>query len=194
MLSTQVPSTQAHRLQTYLRTLPPDIQSRLLTEIERRHLTGQDEAGAVLIVSALRSELRQAQRTAVRVGSPSRVFFEPIEPMLVDEAPEVATPREIARSSLAPIWAWICRDLLANAARTYTESANRAILTEDREDLVQLAWHFRQRVCDSARAELATPAGRERALDRLRSFGASQRVLGDLCSMLIVLKAGRRTS
>lgn len=178
-------ATQSDRLHAYLRTLSPAIKAALLSEVEQKRLVDERVSGDDLVLAELRSDVRESQAAAERVGNPGRTFFEPIESLLIDDAAESAREK-IARTSLTPIWVWICRDLIPDAAKCYSKAAKRAILENDNSSLAELAEHFRQRVCEIARKELSSPAGRRRICEQLGGFGASERISADLNTMLKV--------
>jgi hypothetical protein len=184
---TETVSSHTDRLRAYFKTLGPSAKAALLAEFERGALAGED--GTNVVLTSLRLDLRESQNSAPRIGNPSRVFFEPIEPLLADAVAGDGSPRGILRGSLGPMWAWICRDLLPGAAQAYSEAAKRAILAGDKSGLQQLAREFRQRVFEQARKELATLRGKERTHERLAAFGAPDRALGDVCRILTAFQS-----
>jgi hypothetical protein len=114
---------QADRLSEFLQKLTPLSRSCLLSEIERLELCGVDIPGSSDILAKLRAEFRKDGSTQSRAGSPSRHFFMPLESFLINRAPEHANPGRISRSSLVPLWEWICRDVLPTMARDYTRQS-----------------------------------------------------------------------
>ena len=93
--------SQVDRLRSYLQELAPEARALLISELEREALRGGDSMDIVL------RELRQAMRGTAshfpRIGSPSRVFFKPIEPFLVNEVLPTKVRGRIARSFLGAI-------------------------------------------------------------------------------------------
>jgi hypothetical protein len=112
---------QAGRVQEYLTKLTPTARGNLLTELERLEACGEEIAGSEEIMATLRAEFRTDESTQARAGNASRYFFAPLEPLLIDGAPEHANSGRILRGSLAPIWEWISRDLLPTMARDYAK-------------------------------------------------------------------------
>ena len=100
----------ADPIQEYLRKLTPMARGNLLTELERLEACGDGMAGCEEILATLRAEFRTDESTQPRAGNASRYFFAPLEPLLIDGAPEHANSGRILRGSLAPIWEWISRD------------------------------------------------------------------------------------
>src|SRR5690242_5523633 len=109
------------RLREYLRELKPEARSMLASELERAQLRGESPPGASVILEALRDGARREKRTLSRVGNPQRLFFAPLEPFLVDDAPERKHRGRIARACLDPIWHWISRDLMPKEAKSYSD-------------------------------------------------------------------------
>ena len=105
--------------------------------------------------------------------TPSQYFFAPLEPLLVDGAPEHANSGRIARSSLVPIWEWICRDLLPIMARDYNDQMKTLIAANKPRDAQQAAATFQTKVTKSLEGNLASPEGAERARGRLAAYTAS---------------------
>src|SRR3954447_7832397 len=100
------------RLREYLRELRPEARALLAAELERAQTRGEDPPGASLILEALRSDARREDRKLPRVDDAQRLFFAPLQPLLVDDARERKHRGRISRACLEPIWGWICRDLM----------------------------------------------------------------------------------
>src|SRR5262245_58297548 len=95
------------KLREYLRDLKPAARALLMGELERTLLRGDDLAGAEVILAELRRELRDGVSDAERVGEAARRFFKPLEPFLVDDAPNHKHRGRIARRTLEPLWSWV---------------------------------------------------------------------------------------
>jgi len=93
----------ADKLRAYLRALKPWARALLITELERGLLQGTASPGAELILSELRRSLRDGQSRSPRFSDPARLFFQPIEPFLVDDGPDHKHRGRIARSALEPL-------------------------------------------------------------------------------------------
>jgi hypothetical protein len=175
------------RIWEFLQRLSPLTRSCLLTELERLELCGVDMPGSADIQARLRAELRP--EGADNTPTPSRYFFAPLEPLLVDGAPEHANPGRMARSSLVPIWEWICRDLLQVMARDYNDQMKVFISSNKPKDAQQAAAIFQVKVAKSLEGNLASPAGAARARARLAAYTASPSVYSDLVKMMGALRA-----
>ena len=103
----------AEKLRAYLRELKPGARALLIAELERGLLHGTSPAGAELVLSELRRSLREGQYKSALFGDPARLFFQPLEPFLVDYGPDHKHRGRIARSALEPLWLWISNTLMA---------------------------------------------------------------------------------
>jgi hypothetical protein len=82
------PDPANENVREYVRRLTPQVRSRLLAELERLHLLGQSIPRTDALIAALRAEFRDTGQSHSRIGNPSRYFFEPLEAVLVNSAPE----------------------------------------------------------------------------------------------------------
>jgi hypothetical protein len=176
------------RIWEFLQRLSPLTRSCLLTELERMELCGIDMPGSADLQARLRAELRP-EGTTDGAPTPSQFFFAPLEPLLVDGAPEHANSGRIARSSLVPIWEWICRDLLPIMARDYNDKMKSLIASNKPRDAQQAAAIFQVKVTKSLEGNLASPEGAERARGKLAAYTASPSVYGDLVKTMAALRA-----
>jgi hypothetical protein len=178
----------ADRLRAYLRDLAPEAQALLLTELERGGLRGEAIPAAEFILAELRRELVGSEQMPRRVGNPTRLFFEPIEPFIIDGAPLRRHDGQIARASLNPIWSWICRDLTPVEAKAYGEATRRALMASDAAAGRAAAHAFQDRVVRFSAKVLASGASRAQARERLDSYMGPPRAIDDLNEMICVLR------
>src|SRR5208337_4888791 len=115
-----------------------------------------------------------------RVGNPSRYFFAPLEPLLVDGAPEHANSGLILRGSLAPIWEWISRDLLPTMARDYVKGMSPLIAANNERQARQVAATFQIKVVKYLENTLGSPNGADQTRIKLATYTASHAAYGDL--------------
>lgn len=169
--------------------MTPLSRSCLLSEIDRLELCGIDVPGSSNILAKLRAEFRKDGSTQRRVSSPSRYFFVPIEPFLIDSAPDHASPGRISRSSLIPIWEWICRDLLPTMARDYNRAISDLDAIHNSKEVLQVASAFRTKVAKVIENTLASPDGAELAHSKLAQYTAARTAFDDVIKMLQVLRA-----
>jgi hypothetical protein len=179
----------AERLQAYLRELKPEAQTLLVTELERGALGGAGVPGADLILQALRPVLRASHRPAPRIGTPARLFYQPLEPFLVDVGAPRALPGRMERAALQPLWEWLQRDGAPTQTAAYAEAVTAALIAHDDAAAARHADAFR---AEAARAvgEWLTHAERdERAARRLAAQIGTPHALDDLTTLRRVLDA-----
>jgi hypothetical protein len=181
--------TPNERIQEYLRRLTPQARSRLLAEAERLQLCGGDMPGSDFILAELRAEFRNKGQTHDRAGNPSRYFFQPLEPLLVDRAAESANSGQISRGSLATIWQWINENLLPTMARDYADTMKRAVATNNLREAQQVAQSFQIKVTKYLESTLTSADGAEHARAGLSVYTSSPAIFDDLTKMLSVLRA-----
>jgi hypothetical protein len=177
------------RIQEYLKRLTPLARGSLLTELERLELCGAEMPGSAEILASLRAEFRKDGSTQNRVNNPSRYFFAPLEPLLIDGAPEHANSGRILRGSLSPIWEWISRDLLPTMARDYVKAINGSIGADNQREARQVTDTFQTKVAKYLESTLGSLDGANQTRVKLATYTASHAAYGDLTKMLCVLRA-----
>lgn len=177
------------QLWDFLQKLSPLTRSCLLSELERLELCGVDMPGSADIQSKLRAEFRKDGSTQDRGSNSSRYFFAPLEPLLVDRAPEHANTGHIARSSLTPIWEWICRDLLPTMARDYVKAITAPTTAGNDKEARKVASAFNTKVVKVLENTLASPDGVEQIRSGLARYTASHSVADDVTKLLFALRA-----
>ena len=180
---------EADRIEEYLKKLTPMARGNLLTELERLEACGEEMPGSEEILATLRAEFRMDESTQARAGNASRYFFAPLEPLLIDGAPEHANSGRILRGSLAPIWEWISRDLLPTMARDYAKEINELIAADNQRAALRVAATFQTKIIKSLENTLGSPDGADQARIKLATYTASHAAYGDLGKMLCVLRA-----
>jgi len=180
---------QVDPIQDYLKKLTPTARGNLLTELERLEACGDGMPGCEEILATLRAEFRTDESTQPRAGNASRYFFAPLEPLLIDGAPEHANSGRILRGSLAPIWEWISRDLLPTMARDYVKEINELIAADNQRGALRVAATFQTKVVKSLENTLGSPDGADQTRIKLAIYTASHAAYGDLAKMLCVLRA-----
>jgi hypothetical protein len=175
------------RLREYLRTLTPQARAMLVQELERNLLRGGESAGNELILQELRRAIRAEGQPVPRLGDAARLFFAPLEPFLIDAPADHKRSGRIARSSLEPIWAWICRDLIPSEAKAFSEDINRALLADDRSKAEQLVHALHERAITRIRDNTAGIGSDEKARRRLAVQVGTPRAIEDLASVVALL-------
>jgi hypothetical protein len=173
----------------YLQGLTPLARGNLLTELERLEVCGSEIPGSGEILARLRAEFRKDVSTQNRAGNPSRYFFAPLEPLLVEGAPKHANSGRIMRGSLAPIWEWINRELLRTMARDYVKAIDELVAADNQKEARKAAAAFQTKVAKSLEGTLGSPDGANQARIKLATYTASHAVYDDLNKILCVLRA-----
>src|ERR1700730_2381843 len=171
---------QVHRIQEYLPQCWSLTRGNLLTELERLEFCGAGIPGSADIVASLRAEFRKDGSTQNRAGNPARCFFAPLEPLLVDGAPEHANSGRILRGSLAPIWEWISRDLLPTMARDYVNAIDGFIAANDQREARRAVATFQTKVVKYLESTLGSPDRANQTRVKLATYTASHAAHHDL--------------
>src|SRR5260370_40128175 len=179
----------ADRIGEYLQRLTPLARGNLLTELERLEVCGSEIPGSGEILARLRAEFGKDGSTQNRAGNPSRYFFAPLEPLIVDGAPEHANTGRIMRGSLAPIWEWINRELLRTMARDYVKAIDELVAADNQKEARRAAAAFQIRVVKSLEGRLGSPHGANQTRVKLATYTASHAVYDDLNKIMCVLGA-----
>jgi hypothetical protein len=178
----------ADRIQEFLQRLTPMTRSNLLTELERLEVCGAEMPGTADILANLRAEFRKGEQAPSRAPTPARYFFLPLEPLLVDGAPEHDNSGRIARGSLAAIWECINRDLLPTMARDYVAKMMALIAADNQRESRQVAAIFQTKVAKYLENTFSSPDGVEQTRAKLATYTAAHAAFGDLIKMLCVLR------
>jgi flagellin-specific chaperone FliS len=181
--------SQIERIWEFLQRLTPLTRSCLLNELERLDVSGIEIPGSADIQARLRAEFRKDGPPQNRMNTPSRVFFMPLDPFLIETSPEHENPGRIPRGSLAPIWEWIGRDLLPTMTRDFNAQMKDLIAAEKQREARQVASAFQTKVVKYLESTLGSPDGAEQTRLRLASYTASRSAYGDLIKIMCVLRA-----
>ena len=177
------------RIQDFLRRLTPLARNNLLTELERLEACDAAVPGSATVVEKLRTEFRKDGQTHNRLDNPARHFFAPLEPLLVDGAPEHANSGRILRGSISPVWEWISRNLLPTMTRDYVNAMNRLIAADNQREAGRVVSTFQTKVVKSLEGTLSAPDSAALARTKLAIYTASQAAYDDATKMLSVLRA-----
>jgi hypothetical protein len=183
------------KLRAYLRELKPEARALLLNELERRALSPDAVPGGRVLLEELRRDLRHAGQTSMviderdRANAPSRMFFTPLDPFLVDDSLDHVHRGRLSRAALEPIWQWICRDLMPGPAAAYSEQIGRLLLTNDKPTSERLARAFQDQVAEKIREILAASQDDLRTRQKLAAQIGTPRAVDDLREVLGILRA-----
>lgn len=176
------------RLRQYLRDLSPEARTLLMTELERGLLRGEDMPGAELVLQELRRNARDNARPK-RPGTLARLFFQPLEPILVDDAATHNHPGRVARVVLDPIWDWICRDLMPGEAKAVTEQVALAFEDGESERAEDIARAFQDRVAVRIQEVLTAARSDDKVRRKLAGQIGTPRPIEDATAILNVIRA-----
>src|SRR5262249_4556908 len=152
-------------------------------------LSGAEIPGGDLVLQEVRRAVREAGEPTARIGNPARQFFRVLEPFLLDDAPAHKHQGRIARASLEPIWAWICRDLVPAEARAYADKISDALIADDTAACQQLTRSLQDLVAGRIAEALAVARDDEKARRRMAGQVGTPRALDDLADLGNILKA-----
>ena len=175
----------AEKLRAYLRELKPGARALLIGELERGLLHGTSPAGAELVLSELRRSLREGQSKSARFGDPARLFFQPLEPFLVDDAPDHKHRGRIARSALEPLWLWVSNTLMPEETKAYGAHVEHALMAGDTDSAEEQARGFQDLV--AARITEMLEGADDKELRRLNVQLGTSRALVDVQALRGIL-------
>ncbi len=181
------PNNSREQLREYLHCLGSEKQAALLEKIERAILRGESVPDADLVLAELRRVIRNSPVTAERVGSPSRRFFDPVEPFIVHGAPSNVVRGQIARGSLNPIWIWISHDLVPKEAKSYSDAVTRALGVNDKKAVAAHVEAFHALALPPIQKVLASQKSKDRARDLLATYMGPPRAITDLREIVTLL-------
>ncbi len=179
----------ADQIQEFLQRLTPLTRGSLLTELERLEVCGAEITGVAPVLEKLRAEFRADGSTQNRAGNPSRVFFAPLEPLLIDADPDHANSGRISRGALSPIWEWISRDLLPTMARDYAGAMNKLIASDNQKEAQRVVDTFQTKVVKSLENMLSSPDATSQARAKLATYTTARTVHHDLTKLLCAMRA-----
>ena len=182
------PNSASDQLKQYLSQLAPQVRWRLLAELERLHMQGEDLPRLEELITSLRTELIAAGHAQDRIGNPGRYFFQPLDAVLVDRAPESANSGQIARGSLGPIWDILTEELLSTMAREYVTKAGKAIDANNRPEADKLAVAFRKKVLGYLGGTIRSAEGVANLKQGLKKYTSSPETFLDFAKMFTVLR------
>ena len=163
--------TSTERLRDYLAQLPPQAQALLMREFERAIERGEDVTVANFVLEQLRKVVRGAEEdddARPRTDDPARLLYGPLEPFLVEGSFPVRAG-QIRRASLLPIWQWLSRDAVPEAAAAFETALAEIRPTGSNAGLESATRKFQLAVAEAI-VNIATPAAgddRQRTLARI---------------------------
>lgn len=178
------PDQASEQLKQFLGQLTPQVRGRLLAELERLLELGEPIPRTEELIASLRAEFPNGPE---RRGEPARFFFKPLEPVLVDGAPERANSGQIARGSLSPIWTLLTTELLTTMAREYVDSVSKVLANPKQAE--KLAVGFQKKALGYLDGTMRSTEGSAMVRASLRMYTTSSAVFDDLAKMFMVFRA-----
>lgn len=179
----------SNKLRRYLGELTPDARAMLMAELERGQLRGDGLPETGLLLEHLRELLTADEPAPDRIGNPSRLFFMPIEPFIVDDRPEIGHDGRIARGCVGPIWEWIANDLAPAETKAYVADVTRFMVGKDSAK-AELAARALQDLVARRIVEAMAAIGRDDKARRQLVFRiGTPRAQADVLEFLGILKA-----
>jgi hypothetical protein len=153
-------SLPVDRLRDYLRQLAPAAQALLMREFERAVERGEDVAVANFVLTELRQIVRADGTERPRAEDASRLAFACLGPFLIDEGEP--RPGQIRRSSLEPVWLWLSKAAVVDAAAELGQTLSAGGGVDQAVRKFQIA---------ASQAIAAAISPSSRGDDRVRSLG-----------------------
>jgi hypothetical protein len=177
------------KLREFLRQLPAGSRSLLIGALERALLNGDEFPGCELVLQELRRTIRDSGRDGARMSPPARLFFRPLEPFLVDDAPDHKHRGRIARDSLEKLWTWVTQALMPAECKGYVEEVTRVLAAGDTARAEQLARSLQSKAIERIEGLLVAIQLDEKARRRMTAQVNTPRALEDVKTVLGILKA-----
>jgi hypothetical protein len=178
------PERASEQLKQYLAQLSPQVRARLLGELERLLELGESIPRTEELIVSLRAEFPNGPE---RISEAERFFFQPLDPVLVDGAPERANSGQIARGSLLPIWNLLKTDLLTTMAREYVTNVSKVLVNP--KEAEKLAAGFQKKALGYLDGTMRSADGRDMVRAALRMYTSSPATFDDLAKMFTVFRA-----
>jgi len=174
----------SEQLKQYLAQLAPQVRARLLGELDRLLELGENIPRTEELIASLRAEFPNGPE---RISDAERFFFQPLDPVLVDGAPERANSGQIARGSLLPIWNLLKTDLLTTMAREYVTNVSKVLVNP--KEAEKLAAGFQKKALGYLDGTMRSADGRDMVRTALRMYTSSPATFDDLAKMFTVIRA-----
>jgi hypothetical protein len=178
------PDRASEQLKQYLAQLSPQVRGRLLAELERLLELGESIPRVEELIASLRAEFPNGPE---RISEPARLFFQPLEPVLVNGAPERANSGQIARGSLVPIWNLLKSELLTTMSREYVTNVSKVLVNP--KEAEKLAAGFQKKALGYLDGTMRSDDGRAMVKTALRMYTSSPAIFDDLAKMFTVFRA-----
>ncbi len=170
------------KIRSYLDALSPRAVQTLLRGLESARARGSDDPHLDLILGACVSAARRSCGVVLdsepRENWLQRLFFVPVEDLLLSEMLPAKEPGRITRASLPLIWTWIARDIAPDRVSVATELSRR--LETEPDEVVEMAAGLRRHVLQPLQKALAEAHADDRSHQKICMLVGGERALRDL--------------
>lgn len=181
------------QVKSYLATLSPRLRAKLVSEIETQRLKGKSEPAHEVVLNLVRSVMRSEAEEAKRTGSPERLFYEPLEPFLIDEAGSNKHKGFISRKALDAVWRWLQREEAINDRMVVAnDEASKALLDGEDEKAAAIMAQLRADILPVLDEAIAAAAADPRQHMNLSMQLEGSRNLEELNDIAAVLRLEER--
>ena len=158
----------------------------LARAVELKRLHGEDASEEQFILDSMRAILAQSLEAPERVMVPQRIFCLPFEDLLVRDRAQKEFCR-IERSSLNPIWSWLCEDLLPDSLPEMEQQVRQHLLNDDQANAYSLIAQMQAQACEAIFNSLADCTPGTEAYEQLAEHLGGSMVLEDARDLASVL-------
>ncbi|WP_186389965.1 hypothetical protein [Stappia sp. TSB10P1A] len=180
------------KIRSYLQALSPRAIHTLLRGLEGARARGSDDPHLDLILDACLSAVRRdtgiVLDAAPRESWLQRLFFAPVEDMLVGETLPAKERGRIARASLPLIWTWISRDVAPDRVAQAVERCRR--LETEPDEVIELAVSLRRNVLLPMEKALAEARADDRVHQKTSMLLGGERALRDAEDLVAAFREG----
>ncbi len=172
-------------LKSFLGGLPEQIAARLAQAVEVDRLVDGKVLPHEMILEGLRPALRRSAG-ADRTPTPLRAFCVPFEDLFTLHPRKAKQKGSIARGSVAPVWAWVSQNVLAEQTKDYIRDFKQCIIAGKQAEGQARAAQFWSTAAPAMQARLADAAGLKAAKLAL----GSDLIVADAAEMALLLSVG----
>jgi hypothetical protein len=156
-----MPLDKTGLLKAFLGGLPRPAAGRLALAVEMDRLMDGHCLPHEDILSGLRPILRQ--ESSDRRATPLRLFCRPFQDLLTSQPRKLKQKGAISRTSLIPVWTWVCQSLLPQEAQSFIEESKALVLANKLDEAVTRAGLFWPLASQAIRDAISSQSKRQAA-------------------------------
>lgn len=183
-------------LRTFLGTLPEEVALRLARAVEVDRLLDGSALPHDVILEGLRPALRVTDDHQ-RTPTPLRVFCRPFEDLLVSVARKDKQRGRIMRAHVVPVWNWVSKTLLPEAAAAYGNDVRKLVVERRFDEAVMRAEPFWPRAGEAMQKAVAADPqlvrqvlGDDHAVADAQEMAVLLKSAGSFCAVQALLPLG----